>query len=123
MRVTSQIWVHAFLRRVNARGGFAVVARKGASEAGAIFIKIEDMRGACDLYGPAPQTDYGNDADERRFTVVFDHSPADALEVDERLRRESGFDPDLWVIAVEDRDRRHFLDDLLVPRQSIIRPE
>ncbi|MFV2038579.1 MAG: DUF1491 family protein, partial [Paracoccaceae bacterium] len=32
-------------------------------------------------------------------------------EVDAALARQHGFDPDLWVLEVEDRDGRHLLDE------------
>ena len=32
-------------------------------------------------------------------------------EVDASLARQRSFDPDLWVIEVEDRDGRHLLDE------------
>jgi hypothetical protein len=33
--------------------------------------------------------------------------------VEERLAREQRFDPDVWIIEVEDRAGRHFLDDVV----------
>ncbi len=39
MRLRSDIYVSALLRRVFAKGDFAAVERKGAEEAGAIFIR------------------------------------------------------------------------------------
>ena len=39
-------------------------------------------------------------------------------EADEYLRREVDFDPDLWIVEVEARDGRHFLDDWLMPLSS-----
>ena len=56
MRLKSGIWVAAYLRRCNIEGAAAVVRRRGANEAGAIFIKINKLDGAAVLYGPAPQT-------------------------------------------------------------------
>jgi hypothetical protein len=32
-------------------------------------------------------------------------------EVDAAIARQRGFDPDLWVIEVEDRAGRHLLDE------------
>ena len=38
MRLTTDFWVSALMRRVFAEGGFAAVAKRGASEAGAVFV-------------------------------------------------------------------------------------
>ena len=56
MRLKSAIWVAAYLRRRHIDGTLAVVRRRGAEEAGAIFIKINRLDGTAELYGPAPQT-------------------------------------------------------------------
>ena len=56
MRLKSGIWVAAYLRRCNVEGVFAAVRRRGAEEAGAIFIKINRLDGTAMLYGPAPQS-------------------------------------------------------------------
>ena len=56
MRLKSGIWVAAYVRRCNVEGVFAAVRRRGADEAGAIFIKINRLDGTATLYGPAPQT-------------------------------------------------------------------
>ena len=45
MRLKSGIWVAAYLRRCNVEGAFAAVRRRGAEEAGAIFIKINRLDG------------------------------------------------------------------------------
>ncbi|MEP2580565.1 MAG: DUF1491 family protein, partial [Roseibium sp.] len=38
MRVTSEFFVSALVRRVFGEGGFAAVSRRGAPEAGAVFV-------------------------------------------------------------------------------------
>ena len=45
MRLTSDFWVSALMRRVFAEGGFAAVARRGASEAGAVFVVTRNRVG------------------------------------------------------------------------------
>src|SRR5213080_4605741 len=54
MRLKSAIWVAAYLRRRHIDGTFAVVRRRGAEEAGAVFVKIDRLDGTAELYGPAP---------------------------------------------------------------------
>lgn len=112
MRLKSAIWVSAYLRRCNIEGAFAAVRRHGADEAGAIYIKVARLDGCAVLYGPAPQTafDEGQPAD-RLFTVIAGAAaPVAEAEIEARLAREIKFDPDIWIVEVEDRAGRHFLD-------------
>jgi hypothetical protein len=114
MRLKSAIWVAAYIRRCHAEGAFAVVRRRGAEEAGAIFIKLNLLDGTAELFGPAPQSafDESRPAD-RRFTRSLAEQPAPEAKVEERLTRELRFDPDAWIVEVEDRAGRHFLDDVV----------
>lgn len=100
MRVTSDLWVSALLRRIFSSGGFGAVLRRGGDSAGAIFLIVRDRMGEAVLYGPAPQTGY-DDArpDDRLFTELF--RTVDASKVTERLEREQKFDSDLWVVEIE----------------------
>ena len=56
MRLKSALWVAAYLRRCQIEGAAAVLRRRGAEEAGAIFVKVSRLDGTADLYGPAPQS-------------------------------------------------------------------
>jgi hypothetical protein len=114
MRLKSAIWVGAYLRRCNHEGVFAAVRRHGAEEAGAIFIKLNRLDGSAELFGPAPQSAF----DEahpiyRAFSRCLKEQPAPEAKVEERIAREIRFDPDAWVIEVEDRGGRHFLDRIV----------
>jgi hypothetical protein len=112
MRVVSSLWVAAHVRRANGAGAFAVVARRGAAEAGAIFVKVARLDGTADLYGPAPQSLFDEDKPtDRRFERVVERGEEAAVEA--RLRRETDFDPDLWIVEIEDRQGRSFLEDSL----------
>lgn len=100
MRVTSEFFVSALIRRVFSSGGFAAVERKGATEAGAIFIRLRSRDGLERLYAPAPQTVFDEtDSGERRFELRLDH--VDAGKVEALLTREARFDSDLWVVELE----------------------
>ena len=100
MRLTSDFWVSALTRRVFDRGGFAAVVRRGATEAGAIFLIVRERTGTVTLFGPAPQTSYDDTKpQERVFTQVL--STEDDSLVADRIARESRFDPDLWLVELE----------------------
>ncbi len=111
MRVTSEFWVTAYLRRRNDAGFFTAVLRRGAAEAGAIFVKVARLDGTADLYAPLPQALYEDDeatSGGRMFERVMER--AAESDVDARLVRERGFDPDCWQIESESRDGGHDLD-------------
>lgn len=85
------------------------VVNKGASDAGAIFVKVNRLDGTFDLFGPAPQALVEtHQSHDRQFECLISAAPED--EIDARLRREGEFDPDFWLVEVEDRQARHFLD-------------
>jgi hypothetical protein len=109
MRVTSSLWVGAYLRRCFAEGATAVVSRRGAEEAGAIFVVIDRLDGTGDLYAPAPQASFEEaHPSERMFQRVAAGEAMAAITA--RIASEVRFDPDLWVVAVEDRAGRALLD-------------
>ncbi|HWK97700.1 MAG TPA: DUF1491 family protein [Pseudolabrys sp.] len=115
MRLKSSIWVAAYVRRCNIEGAFAVVRKRGAEEAGAIFIIVNRLDGTATLYGPAPQTEFSDEtpADRAFGIVVGRDGPAPEADIDARLQKEMRFDPDLWIVESEDRAGRHFLDRIV----------
>ena len=116
MRLKSGIWVAAYLRRCNVEGLFAAVRRRGAEEAGAIFIKVNRLDGTGTLYGPASQTAFDEaQPTDRIFTaVVGGASPAPDADIEGRLVKEIRFDPDVWIVEVEDRAGRNFIDGVVM---------
>ena len=113
MRLKSEIWVKAYLRRGAVAGVFGVIVRHGDDDAGAIFVRINRLDGTSLLFGPAP-AGFDEAAEDRHWVAV---GPAGALadaDADAVLAREASFDSDLWVIEVEDRAGRHFFGDELL---------
>lgn len=104
-RLRSDIFVAALIRQAEVDGAFAAVTHKGVAEAGAVFVKVARLDRSADLYGPAPQS-LADDDGGRRFERLFVAAPE--FEVDERLQRERRFDPDCWVVEIEDRQGRSF---------------
>jgi hypothetical protein len=110
MRLKTSIWVAAYLRRCQGVGVFGAVRRRGAEEAGAVFVKIATLDGNAMLYVPAPQTVYDDSRPIERFFMPIAAQALPEQTVEERLAREVRFDPDAWIVETEDRAGRHFLD-------------
>ena len=113
MRLKSGIWVNAYLRRCAVEAVPAMVVRRGQADAGAIFIAVDRLDGTIQLYGPAPAG--LDETDSERFWVpCFDGKAVSEEKSNAYIERQADFDPDLWVIAVEDKQGRHFLGDALI---------
>ena len=112
MRLRAEFWVKAYIRRCALEGASAIVVRHGDDDAGAIFIKVNQLDGTCFLFGPAPAGLAGAESD-RRWIAVLAPAGISEHDADAFLAREARFDFDLWLIEVEDRQARHFLDDQL----------
>jgi hypothetical protein len=112
MRLKSELWVKAYLRRCASEGAAALLQRRGDRDAGAIYIKLSRLDGTATLFGPAPAS-LGARDNERRWQPCLANATALEAEADAFLDRQLTFDPDLWIIVVEDRQGRHFLEDWL----------
>jgi hypothetical protein len=110
MRVKSELWVRAYLRRCQAEGVPVVIVRRGDEAAGAIFICVDRLDGTVCLYGPAPAGLQDSDSD-RRWVRCLGTNAVSTIEANGYLERQRKFDPDLWVVEIEDRAGRHFLGD------------
>ena len=83
------------------QGIFGAVVKKGAEEAGAVHVIVNHLDGTCHLFGPAPGEAYDELGDRRWIAEVSPpQTPADAMALLERRMR---FDPDLWIVEVEDQ--------------------
>lgn len=108
-RLRSDIWIAALIRRAQNGGAYAVLRRRGAEQAGAIFIVVNGLDGRHHLYAPAPQMAFDEDhPTDRLFSQVL--AGASSEKLDERLDQELQFDPDCWIIEIEDRQERPFAD-------------
>ncbi|MEY3553836.1 MAG: hypothetical protein RL735_2184 [Pseudomonadota bacterium] len=111
MHLRADIFVAALLRRCGVEGAFAVLRRRGAAEAGAIFVKVDRLDGHAAVYGPAPQSELAERVGVDRLWMRLHAAEwINPAEAEERIAREMKFDPDLWLVEVEDTKGRCFLD-------------
>ena len=101
MAVKSGIWVDAHIRRCQANGFMVFLAKRGAEEAGAIYVRAIMLKGLARLFGPAPGPSYDGQGN-RRFTYPLGADPLPERDIDEYLARQKQYDPDIWILDVED---------------------
>ena len=106
-RLKTEIRVSAQLRRAQAAGAFAAVARKGDPDAGAVAVKVYLGARRARLFVQS-RDDEGAPIWRERFS---DEDGAAAEDIiDAFLAKEAAIDPDLWVVEIEDAKGRAFLD-------------
>jgi len=107
-RLKAGIFSRALMRRSEVAGASAYVARKGNEEAGAVIIKISRLDGTCLVLNQVRAGDgelvwarpLGDWTEEAKAQAWFD--------------RQVKFDPDLWIVEIEDRQGRVFVDEKIV---------
>ncbi len=104
MSLTARIWVDAYLTRLRLVDVPAFVVAHGDDTAGAVLVKLNTLDGQAVAY----QRRFDLMAGVRRWEELIRGAEA---EIDAAITRQRGFDPDLWVIEVEDRAGRHLLDE------------
>jgi hypothetical protein len=96
-RIKSSLWVQAQLRLCDRAAIPFVVMRRGDPDAGAILIKLD--RGGQGFV--VLSRGYRADGQGAWIRATGDQPVSDA-EAEAYLERQVKFDPDLWIIAVED---------------------
>ena len=105
MLLSTDLWVSALIRRAELGGAFATVARKGDPRAGTVIVKAFDTSNRrARLYSEA----FGPDGERLWMQPVESESES---ELDQYLERQIGYDPDLWIVEIEDREGRHFITE------------
>ena len=102
-RLTARFWVDAYLARLRMFDIPAFVVAHGDDTGGAVLVKLATLDGNATLF----QRSFDLMSGARVWAEL---SSGPEPEVDAAVVRQRGFDPDLWVIEVEDRAGRHLLD-------------
>ena len=104
MRLTAEIWVYAYLTRLRLVEIPAFVVKRGDNTAGAVLVKLNTLDGKACCF----QRSFDLMTGDRKWVVLVE---GDEALVDQSVTKQRGFDPDLWVIEVEDKQGRHLLDE------------
>lgn len=103
-RLAAEFWVRAYLRRLELAGIPAYITARGDETAGAVLVKLATLDGTAQAFQRSVDIMSG-----ARAWVVLAEGPEP--EVDAAIARQRRFDPDLWVIELEDRAGRHLLGE------------
>jgi len=104
-RLKSGIWVSALIRRCAAEQVPAMVVARGHESAGGIFVKVNHLDGNAEVFSQARKGDGG-----QIWMCATGPEPVVETDADAYIARQMKFDPDIWVVEIEDKKGRHFLE-------------
>ena len=97
------------MRRAEAEGAQAYLLRRGAEEAGAVFLKVNRLDGGFVVLARAREGAEGRLVWTRPLGERTDEAKAT-----DYFARQIKFDPDIWIVEIEDRAGRAFVDEPIV---------
>ncbi len=84
-----------------------MVTRRGDDTAGSVLIKINRLGPGCMVLTPTTNFETGS----RQWLRGTGADWVGETDADAYIERQVKFDPDLWVLEIEDREGRAFLDE------------
>ncbi|MEX1036095.1 MAG: DUF1491 family protein [Sneathiella sp.] len=103
----AELWVKAHIRKCATRNVPVMVTRRGDATAGSVLIKINRLGPGCMVLSPITNFDDG----ARMWLKGTGPDWVEEESADAYIIRQIQNDPDIWVLEIEDREGRAFLDE------------
>ena len=108
-RLKAQLWVDAQSRRCSGMAIPFYVVRRGDADGGMVLIKLIREAGRVQVLVPERRDD-----ESLAWRQATGAEPVEDDEAESYLARQVAFDPDLWIVEIEDPGRRWEPDAPLV---------
>lgn len=109
MGITTGIWVSAQIRICDRAFIPATVVRHGDPDAGTVLLKLNKFEQGVTVYAQTSSTDEGP-----AWTRGTGPTPVSEAEADAYIERQVKYDPDVWVLEIEDRKGQYKMDGKIV---------
>jgi len=104
-----EIWVKAQIRMCDINMTPAYVRRKGDPDAGAVLLKLDKLDGTVEVL---TQVRTGEGA--KAWSRGTGDAPVPEAEAEAYIERQLKYDPDIWVLEIEDRGGSYAVDGEIV---------
>jgi len=109
MGLNTGLWVMAQVRICDRAFIPATVVRRGDSDAGTVLLKLNRFADGVTVYTQASST-----GDEPTWSRGTGPQPVSEAEADAYIERQVKYDPDVWVLEIEDRRGQYKIDGKVV---------
>jgi len=101
-RIQTDLWLRAHIRRSNDAGIPMMVVKRGDAQSGSVLVKINRLGDGCTVLSQTRTT-----AGTMAWLPATGPEPVAEADADAYIQRQLRYDPDLWVVEIEDRAGRH----------------
>ena len=108
----SEILINAGIRAAERNFTNAYVTKRGDTEAGAIFVKIDTLDGYAKLFTRYLKYDLINENDVVEFVNLYPEKKIQNVDIDKRISKEMEIDSDCWIVEIEDKEGRNPFQNL-----------
>lgn len=98
MALPTRLWVQAHVARFSAQGKSVVVVRRGDPHRGVVMVKLHLLGVGFRVVAQRRDPD-----GVLTWETVLGATPVPEAEADDYIARQTGYDPDLWVIEFDAR--------------------
>jgi hypothetical protein len=109
MGLTTGIWVSAQVRICDRNFIPATVVRRGDPDSGTVLLKLNRFEEGVTVYTQASST-----TDTPAWSRGTGPKPVTEAEADAYIERQVKYDPDVWVLEIEDRKGQYKMDGKIV---------
>ena len=101
-KLRTDIWIAAQVRLCDLAFIPCVVSRRGDPIAGAVLLKLNNLGSGCVVFSQTRDM-------EGALTWLRStgKDPVPETDADQYIARQAKYDPDIWVIEIEDKDGRY----------------
>ena len=109
MGINTGLWVSAQVRICDRAFIPATVVRRGDPDAGTVLLKLNRFEQGVTVF-----TQTSSSGDEPTWSRGTGPKPVSEAEADAYIERQVKYDPDVWVLEIEDRRGQYKMDGKVV---------
>jgi len=109
MGLTTGLWVSAQVRLCDINFIPATIVRRGDPDAGTVLLKLNSFENGVTVFTQASTI-----SDEPAWSRGTGPTPVSEPEADAYIARQVQYDPDVWVLEIEDRKGQYKMDGKIV---------
>ncbi|MBO44941.1 MAG: hypothetical protein CMM28_14580 [Rhodospirillaceae bacterium] len=105
-RLPTNLWVKAHIAKCSALGVPVGVLHRGDPHSGIVVLKLNRLEAGCDILVQGR-----NERGALVWQPALEGRRVEEPEADAFIERQRQYDPDVWVIEVEDREERNLFEN------------